>query len=421
MDRKVFLRTIRSCLVRLYLAGLFDKLVSALGIGAAVGIVFQAVSFVVPVYYVNLYMGILMMLAVLVAFVAAFLKRATMEQAALLMDGFGFQERIITAYENRNEEGPLVQLQREDAMRQLAAHRDRIRIPLWPSWKKTVFSVLLLAGMFGLALTPSKMKDRAKELHQIEQQAGEKEKEIEEVIEELSDLESEELTPQQFAALQEMAESLQSSLTEYRQADTEEALEAAGDKLNYKYGIMSSQIEDLARSLQNGGAVSGVTAQSMQAMAQKLREKSGNASQGPGGENGNQGGQSGGQSPGGENGNQGGQGDGQGTGGEGSGQGTGEGQGSGRGTGSSSTPHDYVSVPNAIADSESLTGNAYDHDASEYFRAQNGLSWEGNHVSHEAVIGSYERNAYEGIAAGKYPSGMENVIKEYFASFNQDQ
>lgn len=80
-----------------------------------------------------------------------------------------------------------------------------------------------------------------------------------------------------------------------------------------------------------------------------------------------------------------------------------------------------MSVPNAIADSESLTGNAYDHDASEYFRAQNGLSWEGNHVSHEAVIGSYERNAYEGIAAGKYPSGMENVIKEYFASFNQDQ
>jgi hypothetical protein len=39
-------------------------------------------------------------------------------------------------------------------------------------------------------------------------------------------------------------------------------------------------------------------------------------------------------------------------------------------------------------------------------------------VSHEAVIGSYEKNAYEGIAAGKYPSGMEEVIKDYFASFN---
>ena len=36
----------------------------------------------------------------------------------------------------------------------------------------------------------------------------------------------------------------------------------------------------------------------------------------------------------------------------------------------------------------------------------------------DAVIGSYEQSAYEGIAAGKYPSGMEDVIKNYFASFN---
>jgi hypothetical protein len=102
-----------------------------------------------------------------------------------------------------------------------------------------------------------------------------------------------------------------------------------------------------------------------------------------------------------------------------SGQGDGSGQnGSGRGTGTASTPHDYVSIPNDIADSGNLTGNAVDHDASEYFHAQNGLSWEGTHMSHEAVIGHYEQNAYEGIAAGKYPSGMEEVIKEYFSNFD---
>lgn len=78
-----------------------------------------------------------------------------------------------------------------------------------------------------------------------------------------------------------------------------------------------------------------------------------------------------------------------------------------------------MSVPNAIADSGNLLGNAAGHDTSEYFFGQNGLSWEGEHISHEAVIGSYEQNAYEGIAAGRYPSGMEDVIKEYFASFNK--
>ncbi len=39
-------------------------------------------------------------------------------------------------------------------------------------------------------------------------------------------------------------------------------------------------------------------------------------------------------------------------------------------------------------------------------------------MSYEAVIGSYEQNAYEGIAVGKYPSGMEEIIKEYFSNFN---
>ena len=94
-------------------------------------------------------------------------------------------------------------------------------------------------------------------------------------------------------------------------------------------------------------------------------------------------------------------------------------KGSGRGVGSDSTPHDYVSVPNDITDSGNLTGNAANHEASEYFRAQNGLGWEGEHTTYESVLESYEQKAYEGIDAGQYPSNMEEVIKEYFSSFNQ--
>ena len=90
----------------------------------------------------------------------------------------------------------------------------------------------------------------------------------------------------------------------------------------------------------------------------------------------------------------------------------------GRGDGGGSMPHDYVSIPNTVADSGNLTGNADSHELSEYFRAQTGLNWEGAHTSYEAAIGSYEQNAYEGSAAGRYPSGMENIIKEYFSSFN---
>lgn len=464
MDQREFLETIKACRRRLNLADFLKKAVFALSVGAGAGILFEIVAFVTPLYYAHLYAGIALLIALLTALAAAYMGRSTMEQTALVMDGFGFEERIITAYEHRDREGALLALQRQDAMRRLSEERDRIRIPLWPSWKKSVLFLGLLAALTGLALAPSAVKDRARELHKIREEAREKEKEVEEIVEALGQMEQEALTPEQQAALQQMQEMLQSSLAEYQQVDSAEALAAAGEKLDYKYENMSSQLSNLAQSLQNGASASPVTAESMQAMAQQLQEMSGKESsagdqfasnQGQGGQNNqndqnNGNGQSGGNGESGQNGQNGqggedgdqgqgsgqgngegsgsgsqGDGDGQGSGGQGdgdgqgsSGQGGGDGSGSGRGTGSSNAAHDYVSVPNAIADSENLTGNAVDHDASEYFRAQNGLSWEGTHVSHEAVIGSYERNAYEGIAAGRYPSGMEDVIKKYFASFN---
>ena len=455
MEQKEFLKRINECRRRLNLAGFLNKAVFALCVGVGAGILFQAVALITPLYYANLYTGLALLLAVIAAVAAACVKSIGMKQAALAMDGFGFGERIITAYEHLGEDGVLIKLQREDAMRKLDANKEKIRIPLLPSWKKNVVFLGLSAILIGLALTPSVAKDRAIELHKIREEARDKAEEIEDAVEELKQLIQEDLAPEQQASIQEMIESLESSISEFQQASSTEAMSAAGDKLNYKYNDVSSQLSELAKSLENGAEVSAVTAQSMQAMAKKMQEMSGMESSGgnslaynnqgsgdgqggQGGENnqnggdsqngnngqgdgagqngqgsgdgqGSEDGQSGGDGPGGENG--------QGSNGQGSGSGDG-GSGSGRGTGGSDTPHDYVSVPNDIADSENLTGSSVDHDASEFFRAPNGLSWEGEHISHEAVIGSYEQNAYEGIAAGKYPSGMEDVIKEYFSSFN---
>lgn len=458
MEQKEFLKRINECRRRLNLSGFLNKAVFALCVGAGAGILFQAVALITPLYYANLYTGLALLLAVIAAVAAACVKRIGMKQAALAMDGFGFGERIITAYEHLGEDGVLIKLQREDAMRKLDANKEKIRIPLLPSWKKNVVFLGLSAILIGLALTPSVAKDRAIELHKIREEARDKAEEIEDAVEELKQLMQEDLAPEQQASIQEMIESLESSISEFQQASSTEAMSAAGNKLNYKYNDVSSQLSELAKSLENGAEVSAVTAQSMQAMAKKMQEMSGMESSGgnslaynnqgsgdgqggesgQGGENnqnggdsqngnngqgdgagqngqgsgdgqGSEDGQSGGDGSGGENG--------QGSNGQGSGSGDG-GSGSGRGTGGSDTPHDYVSVPNDIADSENLTGSSVDHDASEFFRAPNGLSWEGEHISHEAVIGSYEQNAYEGIAAGKYPSGMEDVIKEYFSSFN---
>ena len=407
-------------------------------------------------------MVLALLLAVLTAAVLAYVKRHSMEQAALKIDSFGFQERIITAYENLQAEGDLVALQRADAIGRLKAGKDKIRIPLMPSRKSLLVTFGLLAVMVGLVFVPSAVRQQAKELHEVKQEAKVKEEEVQEVLEELEQLANQELTPEQQAQLQEMMESLQSTMQEYNQATSQEDLAAADQKLEYKYGNMSNQLADMSAALQSGGAVSPMTAEAMQAMAEKLQQMSGTQmasgqnGNGQGGQNGN--GQSGdGQGDGqgngsgdGQNGNQSGNGqsgDGQGgqsgqngqSGGQGSGQGgqsgnggsgdgsggngngssgEGSGTGNGRGTGSANIERDYISVPGAIADVGNLNGNASNHDNSEFFLAPNGMTWEGTHVSHEQVIGSYEQNAYEGIATGQYPTGMEDVIKEYFASFN---
>lgn len=430
MEQRAFVKMIHAFQRRMNIASVLQKSIAALCIGAAAGILFQAAALVVPFYYASLYSGLALVLSLLTALVLAYVKRISPEQAALAMDSFGFDERIITAYECLGQEGVLVRLQREDAMNQLAEHQDRIRLALLPSWKKPVLLLGFLAVMSGLALLPSAVKERARELHEVRKEAREQMKELDELASSLDKLAQEEISQEQKNTLQEMLGSLEASRTEFEQADSAKLLSAATNKLEYKYAMMGSELEEFAKRLRDGVAASPMTAESMQVLAERMQELGGmQLAKGTGAQTGsNQQGQSGSQNGQGSSGSQAGQnGNGSQNGQNGSGNQTGQSgnqmsdhsKGSGRGVGSDSTPHDYVSVPNDITDSGNLTGNAANHEASEYFRAQNGLGWEGEHTTYESVLGSYEQKAYEGIAAGQYPSNMEEVIKEYFSSFNQ--
>lgn len=430
MEQRAFVKMIHAFQRRMNIASVLQKSIAALCIGAAAGILFQAAALVVPFYYASLYSGLALALSLLTALVLAYVKRISPEQAALAMDSFGFDERIITAYECLGQESVLVRLQREDAMNQLAEHQDRIRLALLPSWKKPVLLLGFLAVMSGLALLPSAVKERARELHEVRKEAREQMKELDELASSIDKLAQEEISQEQKNALQEMLGSLEASRTEFEQADSAKLLFAATNKLEYKYAMMGSELEEFAKRLRDGVAASPMTAESMQVLAERMQELGGmQLAKGTGAQTGsNQQGQSGSQNGQGSSGSQAGQnGNGSQNGQNGSGSQTTQSgnqmsdhsKGSGRGVGSDSIPHDYVSVPNDIADSGNLTGNVANHEASEYFRAQNGLGWEGEHTTYESVLGSYEQKAYEGIAAGQYPSNMEEVIKEYFSSFNQ--
>lgn len=436
--------------------------------GGILGMVCELVSLVRQFYYVHLAAGLCFGAGLLAGIGYALYRRADMKAAAGRLDSFGLKERMITAYEQRDSERKFALLQRQDALTHYNEMRGQIRIPMGPDPRHVLALVLSAAVVIGLAFIPSTVRDQAQLRHQVQDQAKEEQEELEELVDALEGVDMDSLTEEQRARLQEMAEAMKLSQEELARADSWESLASAMERLDYKYSQAAQSLENIAGQLSDPGAAGIASAEALaKAMANQngTQVASGTPGAGSGGENGNgsngdggnsgggDGGQEGqgtgqngsgsngqnngngqgtGQNGNGNNGNSNGQGNGNGSGqgsgnGNGNGQGTGSGNGgsgsdnggSGRGTGSSDAAHDYVSIPNAIANDPSLTGNKNGDQDSDYFRQQNGLSWEGAHVDYNSVIGEYTDTAYEGIANGRYPSGMESVIRDYFENLNK--
>lgn len=472
---------IRRCKRKMNLAKLIDRGILCAAAGGIPGICCELASLLVPFYHVHLAAALCFGAGLLAGAGYAVYRRADMKQAASRLDSFGLKERMLTAYENLDKEDTFAGLQREDAFTHYEQVRGRIKIPLLPDKRHILALVVSAAAVIGMSFIPSPVRDQAKLRHQVQEQAAEENEELEKLLDALQDVDMESLTEQQKAQLQELVDTMELSREELAKADSWESLFAAAGRLDYKYQQAAQSLEQLAGQIEspNMAGLAGAEAFAKAAAAQNnppaasLGTPSGSAGNGNGGEDGDNGsgdgngdgennaggedGQGGGNNSGdessqngkngsgdgsaqngnnngsgngsgedGENGsgNGNGQGNGNGSGngqgnGNGNGQGGGNGSGGGRGTGSSDAAHDYVSIPNATGDDASLTGNKNGAQDSDYYRQQNGLAWEGDHVDYSSVIGEYTDSAYEGIANGKYPSGMESVIRDYFENLNQ--
>ena len=147
MNEKEFVKCIQKYRSKMNTKALLEKLFTGLAIGACAGIVLETIALFVPFYYADLHAGLAVCLGVLAAAAVSFARAGSMEQAALLMDSFGFEERIITAYEHLGENGEIIERQRENAMRQLAARKGNIRISVRPEAKRILPAFLLLLGI----------------------------------------------------------------------------------------------------------------------------------------------------------------------------------------------------------------------------------------------------------------------------------
>lgn len=456
-ERNYLLQEIRRSRRKLNIAKTLDTCTCFLACAGVAAIVLEAVSIWVPFYYVHWCAGVALLAAVAAGLVYSVVKRAGMHEAARKMDTFGLQERVQTAYEQMEDESPFARMQRQDAAKKLRVkcERKEIRIGWIPDKRHLIAAALSLALACSLAFLPSQARETASQRHAIHQEAKEKQKELSELTDALEKMDTSTLTEEQKAKLSELQDALNRSMQELARADSREALDAAESKLGFKLEQTSQSLANLASQMSK--EQQAAIAQALAKAAADADGKSsgsngtqsasnggsngtpgaGNGSSGDGnngnnsngnGSNGNNGSGDGNSPDGDNNGNGSGNGSGDGSNGTGSngngsgngnGNGNGSGNGSGRGTGQGGGTHDYVSVPNAVGNDENLTGNKTGGENGDSYRAQNGLVWEGDHVSLDSVIGDYTKDAYEGISSGRYPSGMEEVIKDYFKNLSE--
>ncbi len=455
---KYLLDEIKKCRHKMNLAKAIDYGILWAAVGGIAGIFCEAVSLFLPFYHVHQIAVLCFPAGFFAGACYAVYRRADMKKAAGRLDSFGLKERMLTAYENLGKEDGFALLQRRDAFRHYEKIRGEIRISLLPDKRHTLALFIAVIATVGIGVIPSPVRERAELLHQVQEEAEAEKEELEELLETLEGVDMESLTEAQKAELQELLETMELSREELAGADSWESLSAATGRLDYKYQQAARSLEEIAGQLENPDAAGLAGAEALAKGAEQNGQQlasGGTASgtpdsgDGPGGENtgsgdensggedagssgngsGEENGAGGGNGTDGDNGQNGGNssgdggrqggGNGEGEGGFGEDGGLGSGSGGGRGTGSSDTPHDYVSIPGETADDTSLTGNKSGDQESDYYRQQNGLAWEGDHVDYGSVIGEYTDSAYEGIANGKYPSGMETVIRDYFENLNK--
>ena len=446
MDEKSYLiRKIKAFKGMKNSAVLLDAILVGLAVSGVPAAMLEFFSIFFPFYPVHFATAGCFLMGVAAGLVFAIIRRIDMKSAARYMDSFGLGERVLTAYENLHRPEEIYALQRTDTISHVKEQEENLKVRICPPGCHFTAFALSVCMVLLFALIPSQAKDTARERHEVTLEAKEQEKELEKELSNLKKADTSSLTREQKQALKELQESLKLSMEALKTVKSKEALAEEKQKLTYKYdaaeellaentkasaqdfaGIGSENGENTGNQDKGSGDTSGDESNASGNSGngnstQDAGAGSGNNSNGAGSSQSENSSENNDSS---QSGSSNGEGSGNGTGGNGNGSGSGvgngngSGSGSGRGTGSSDTGHDYVSIPNKVGNDSSIAGSKGDSKDSDYYRAKNGLAWEGEHVSVDSVIGDYTKDAYESIASGRYPKGMESVIRDYFQSLN---
>ncbi len=242
-------------------------------------------------------------------------------------------------------------------------------------------------------------------------------------------------------SLQNMMEGHEMTAEE-QQAVTEQLQQLAE---NAESEYLNDLVEQMMEEIEQNGEMSPETAQQLQEYLQQYMQNQqgqvGVPQQGVQGPQGQitippqgQPGEQDGDGSGGGNGNSNNSGDGSGEGsgnGSGGGEGESEGKGSGTGTGwnegskygqemDGNSNGERVMIPDGNMESnENLTGQSNSSGTSYLTESEQTITWTGESVDYNQVIGEYTNQAYTGMESSNIPDSMKDLIRDYFTELNQ--
>lgn len=268
--------------------------------------------------------------------------------------------------------------------------------------------------------------------------------------EQLQNAKTQEQLAEKAEELLEQAESSEENggLSEQELEELAKALEELAEEA--ENGELSEQLENAASLAKSGNltssqlasakaTVGAIKQQAQTVLAQNNSDNNGNSGKNNNSGNNNSGNNNNGSSNsdsnngnGSDSGNGSGNGNGNGNGsGNGNGNGNGNGSGSGNGNGTGwnygskngyekdiSFEGEKIAVPNQTGDDGNLTGSP---SAGKNYASQGGpsLSWSGNSVNYEQVLGSYSKQAMSKVQGSNYPGGLQDIVKSYFEELNK--
>ena len=225
MDKRKFLENfIKNYRSKMNLARLLKWCFIAGGIGVFAALLVEIIAVITPFYYANLVAVLCVLCSIICGGVMALVKRHSMEDAALAIDRFGFEERVITAYENLNGEGAVLSLQRDNAALLLEQNQHMVKKSVLPSWKLMLPVIILGLLSVIIIMLPSETREVAVQRHELVKYAEEQKEEIEEALEALGEIETDGFTEDQIAQIEAMKDSLNASMAELEELTSGQSL-----------------------------------------------------------------------------------------------------------------------------------------------------------------------------------------------------